>query len=786
MSDPRDIRPADDLSTAREIEADELPEAERHLVEDEVTSAQAAGRAAVAQDEAQATGAPPPQRPEGRRVLTVFLLRYGLTFLALLASFALLPWLRITGVDPGVLPILGDVAIAAAILLLLRTVLRPILGFLTARLFFWSFGVIAIVIDGLIIVLTGLLTPGYWEITWSPPLLWAIVTILLLTGLLYIIDGVFGFGTPFVEDAQSSRWYWSVLGRLSLGGRNALVDNLRLVQTLNITGRYLTQVTMDRTPFAPLRSRMQKWLYPDREVLTTENLPRTFRMLLQDLGPTYVKIGQMLSSRAEALPPEWAEELEKLQNTVAPYPYREVVRIVTDELGGPPETLFAEFDPVPLAAASTAQVHRARLFDGTDVVVKVQRPDIDVTVRADLNIMKDVIHSLERGREAIARLGLSSFLGEFADNVVRELDYRNEAYNMRRVTANMARYPQIHIPTVYEDRSTRRVLTMELIRGVKLSDAAAIDASDIDRDELADVLTRAIVKQVMFDGFFHGDPHPGNIWAEPATGRIVLLDLGMVGELNQELRMALADLVYSIREVDSDALASVLLSMSVRSRPVDEKAFREEVDRTVQRYMVYGTDTSLQAVISAVLATMYDRGLRLNQQLTIALKALFQIEEAIGTLSPRIALLDVAQAEAVELLREQINVDNVTAILKQQASKTVRELARRAPSLSDATLKWMDQYQSGRLSVHIDTSDLSKDLADMRTDVGTIAERFFIAIILAGLLIASAVVTQIPTTVEVLGVTLADLAGIVFVLGSLAGLYFVFAYVWRAFRRSLS
>jgi ubiquinone biosynthesis protein len=576
-----------------------------------------------------------------------------------------------------------------------------------------------------------------------------------------------------------------VLGRLSLGGRNAVVDNLRLVQTLNISGRYLTQVTMDRTPFAPLRRRMQTWLYPDREVLTTENLPRTFRLLLQDLGPTYVKIGQMLSSRAEALPPEWAEELEKLQSTVSPFPYSEVVRIVTAELGAPPEELFASFDQVPLAAASTAQVHRAKLLDGTDVVVKVQRPDIDVTVQADLNIMKDVIHSLERRRESIARLGLSSFVGEFAQNVVRELDYTNEAYNMRRVTANMARYPEIHIPTVYPDRSTRRMLTMELIRGVKLSDAQAIDASDIDRDALADALTRAIVKQVMFDGFFHGDPHPGNIWAEPATGRIVLLDLGMVGELNQELRMGLADLVYSIREVDADALASVLLSMSVRTRPVDEKAFREEVNRTVQRYMVYGTDASLQGVISAVLSTMYDRGLRLNQQLTIALKALFQIEEAIATLSPKIALLDVAQAEAVDLLRDQLNVDYVTATLKKQASKTVRELARRTPSLSDATLKWLDQYQSGRLSVHIDTSDLSKDLADVRVDVGKIAERLFIAIILAGLLAGSAIVTQLTTDVQVLGISLADLAGFVFVVGSLAGLYFVLSYVWTAFRRSL-
>jgi ubiquinone biosynthesis protein len=408
-----------------------------------------------------------------------------------------------------------------------------------------------------------------------------------------------------------------------------------------------------------------------------------------------------------------------------------------------------------------------------------------VTVRADLNIMRQVVRSMEQRSPAIARLGLSSFIDEFAQNVVRELDYRNEAYNMRRVTANMERYPAIHIPAVTEDRSSRRVLTMEFIRGVKLSDAAAIDAAGADRDVLAEDLTRAMVKQVMFDGFFHGDPHPGNIWFEPATGRIVLLDLGMVGELDQQLRMALADLVSAIDEPDAEAIATVLLSVSKSSRPIDEKAFKEEVDRIVMRYIVYGSASSMQMVIGAILSAMYDRGLRLDEQLTIALKALFQIEEAIATLSPRIPLLDVAKAEAVTLIKDQLTVDNLSKTVQRQATRTVRELARRAPSLSDATLKWIDQYQSGRLSVHIDTSDLSKDLEAVRGEVGSIMERLFIAMILAGLLVGSAVVTQLPEDVVVLDVSLKTLAGLVFVIGSFAGLYFVLSYVWRAFRRSL-
>lgn len=724
-------------------------------------------------------------RPSRLRMLALILFRYLLTLVALALTLFLSPWLTLTAVEGEVLGEIGDVVLAAVVLLALRTVLRPILMFLLARLIFWSFGLVGLLIDAVVLVLTGWLTPGYWTITWDPALLWIFVTTVILSILLYLIDGVFGFGALFVEDAQSSRWYWRVLGRLSVGGRNAVVDNLRLVQTLSILGRYATQITIDRTPFAPIRRRMQAWLYPNRDILTTEDLPRTFRYLLQDLGPTYVKIGQMLSSRAEALPPEWASELEKLQSTVAPFPWEEVEHTVVSELGASPSELFLMFEHEPLAAASTAQVHRATLPDGTDVVVKVQRPDIDVTVRADLNIMRQVIRSLERRSPSIARLGLSSFVTEFAQNVVRELDYTNEAYNMRRVTVNMERYPAIHIPMVTDDRSSRRIITMEFIRGVKLSDSAAIDAAGADRDALAEDLTRAMVKQVMFDGFFHGDPHPGNIWFEPSTGRIVLLDLGMVGELDQELRIALADLVAAIDEPDSEAIASVLMSMSRSSRPVDAKEFKEEVDRIVKRYIVYGTGASLQSVIGAILSSMYDRGMRLNEQLTIALKALFQIEEAIATLSPRIPLLDVAKAEAVELIKDQMTFDNLSKTVQRQATRTVRELVRRAPSLSDATLKWIDQYQSGRLSVHIDTSDLSKDLEDLRGDVSSIMERLFIALILAGLLVGSAVVTQLPEDIVVLDVSLQTLAGLVFVLGSFAGLYFVLNYVWRAFRRSL-
>jgi len=199
----------------------------------------------------------------------------------------------------------------------------------------------------------------------------------------------------------------------------------------------------------------------------------------------------------------------------------------------------------------------------------------------------------------------------------------------------------------------------------------------------------------------------------------------------------------------------------------------------------YGDASSLQSVISAVLGLMYGRGMQLNQQLTIALKALVQIEEAIATLSPSVSMTDIAMDEARQLLVEQMTFENIAETVRKQATRTVKELARRAPSLSDATLKWLDQYQSGKLTVHVDTSDLSRDIDNVRTDVRSVFDRVFIAVILTGLLIGSAIVTQLTVSVEFLGISLTELAGVAFVVSALAGLYFVVSYVWSAFRRSL-
>ncbi len=256
--------------------------------------------------------------------------------------------------------------------------------------------------------------------------------------------------------------------------------------------------------------------------------------MLQQLGPTYVKIGQMMASRSDILPPEWIAELSKLQSEAAPFAYEDVVAIVTKELGAPPEALYATFDPMPFAAASTAQVHQATLHDGTLVAVKVQRPRI-----AGQDPGRPRRHpgagrsSPSGGSRWPARSGCAAIVGEFAAG--RPQGARLPQRGVPRPPAggrDDRASREIHVPIVYDELSGQRVITMEFVNGIKISKADELREAGFDTTELGTVFIRAIIKQVLVDGFFHGDPHPGNILADPISKQIIFLDLGLVGQLD--------------------------------------------------------------------------------------------------------------------------------------------------------------------------------------------------------------------------------------------------------------
>ena len=303
------------------------------------------------------------------------------------------------------------------------------------------------------------------------------------------------------------------------------------------------------------------------------------------------------------MPDEWREELDKLQSTVPPFPYDDVRQIIVAELGAPPEQLFATFDRKALAAASTAQVHRATLQEGNQVVVKVQRPNIIAQVNSDLRIMGEMAKTLERRFDWARDLDLAGLVSEFAAGVHKELDYRNEAYHTIRLADNMASIAGVRVPMIYRQLSTSRVVTMEFIDGVKISKIRRVREPSGSAGAGA-TFERAIMKQILIDGFFHADPHPGNLFISPQTGVITFLDLGLIGELRSDQRLDLIDLMFSLQQGDAYSVAQAIRRLSVQTRPMNDLDYVTAVERILNQEWKYGVGSSFGAMMNKVMAEL--------------------------------------------------------------------------------------------------------------------------------------------------------------------------------------
>ncbi len=614
---------------------------------------------------------------------------------------------------------------------------RPVVLVLAGRLLLRSMGLILIVVNVFLVFVAGWLAPGEFIVA-PPTWVWGTLIALVFTLLASGINIVVGIDRPQIDMSDRQRAIWRLLDRLPTPRRSKLVENLRLIQVYNTVASFGFEIGLESTPVAVIRDRFQKYVGGMNRELAALSTPAKIRVMLQQLGPTYVKIGQMVSSRAEALPPAWQDELAKLQNTVPPFPADKAHAIIEAELRRPMAELYATFDEEALAAASLAQVHRATLPDGREVVVKIQRPDVQTMVAADLGVMQDLAGVMEDRFELARRLDARGILQEFAAGVMIELDYRNEAYHMRRLGENMAGIDGIRVPEVDGARSARRVLTMEFIRGVKINDVAGMEAAGIDRDDVARRLLRAVIKQILVDGFFHADPHPGNVLVDTRDGTIVFLDLGLIGQLDRDQRFDLLDLMWSVVQKDAAGIAAVMTRMSIQRGKVDPGRVRSAIDAIVYQYLKYGDagGGDFGAAISGILGTLYDNGLKLNQDFTLALKAIVQVEEITRTLSPSFSLLDEGLRNAKDLLTSEISAEKIVAALRQTTIQTGKELGRRLPDLQSATLSWLDQYQKGKIVVEVNTADLSREIGR----VSEIGKMLAAGMIIAGTIIATGIV----------------------------------------------
>jgi ubiquinone biosynthesis protein len=515
-------------------------------------------------------------------------------------------------------------------------------------------------------------------------------------------------------------------------------ENRRLQEIYGTVLQFVADTAVDRTRFGAPRRRLQQWIYDLDAPPDALTLPERTRLLLEGLGPTYVKLGQIVSSQASTLPDDWRRELDRLQNEVPAVPLDVARQVVVDELGAPPEQLYASFDSTPLAAASLAQVHRARLHDGRDVVVKIQRPALDGQMQADLGVARLMGRYAERRSSYAREIGLRSMLEEFSSTLLDELDYYGEAHNMTRLAENLAGIDGVHVPTVERALSGRRVLTQEFISGVKISDVDAMRAAGLDLGAVGDAALRAAIKMLLIDGFFHADPHPGNLLVSLDTGVVTFLDAGMVGEISLAQRANLVLLLWTFVRGDVAAMGRQLRSLSVPFRPdVDPGQFDRVFERRLSRYTA-AHQVDVKEVLSAAVSVLRDQGLRLDPQLTLALKAMTQASAFFTPLAPEERPFTTAALEAaLDLGREAFDGGMATDLLRREGTRLLGEGLQAAPEYLRGLLSWQHQVKQGKVTVVVDTAALDRQMAQARSIVSMVVAALLVAGALIGTAIAS-------------------------------------------------
>jgi ubiquinone biosynthesis protein len=312
-----------------------------------------------------------------------------------------------------------------------------------------------------------------------------------------------------------------------------------------------------------------------------------------------------------------------------------------------------------------------------------------------------------------------------------------------------------------------------------------MDAAGIDRQELARKLIRAMNKQVLLDGFFHGDPHPGNVLVNLDTGQIVFLDLGMMGQMTDEQRMALFDIIWSLKFGESRDLTNVLLRLSTRYKEFDEKDLNRDVDRLVQRHVVYAEGTpDLSAVVQEALNLLYKYGLQLDRTLTIALKSLMQTEELVRTLAPGLSFLNVAVEEVQGVILDQINSDSIYEGVKQRGIRTAKNLVVNWPKWQRAAGRWAEQLESGSFSIQLDTEDLNNNIDRVNQSLTRSVRSIIVGLLLIGMLIGSAIVSLAPLqNLRFLDFLPYDVFILIFIISALLAFGYVVYSLWSAWRR---
>jgi ubiquinone biosynthesis protein len=454
--------------------------------------------------------------------------------------------------------------------------------------------------------------------------------------------------------------------------------------------------------------------------------PARLRLLLQDLGPSFVKLGQVLSSRPDLVPSAFQLELARLQDDVAPLPFEQIHAQLVAAWHTDPDTHLAFVDPRPLATASIAQVHRARLHDGREVVLKVQRPGLEATVRADLDLLYLLARLLEATIEEAGVYRPVDIIAAFERAVLDELDFTAEARNARAIAANLESHPRIVVPAIVDALSGRTVLVMDFVAGTKITLA---DPEVHDRKALLSTLLDAAFQMAFVDGLFHADPHPGNVLVTP-DGRICILDFGLVGRLTANMQNTIVQLAVGVVTRDAEAVTRLVYRIGQPQERVSLAAFRDQVSDLMARYLVRRLDeVDAASLLTELLDLALRYKLRVPPDYALLARAAVTIEGIVRQLEPQMDVAGTLMPYAQKLMVDRYSPETVTRL----AARTAVTLLDSAQSMPLQLHQIVSDLESGRLTVQVQNPELDR-LSRSLNDLGT---KVFLGMVVMGLVMGT-------------------------------------------------
>jgi ubiquinone biosynthesis protein len=556
---------------------------------------------------------------------------------------------------------------------------------------------------------------------------------------------------------------------------NAVRDLPRLREISSVFIRHGLGDLVRRTGTATLLERAGQMLHwaESSDVAHLEPQQR-LRLAFEELGPTFVKLGQMLSTREDLLPPAWTSEFARLHSNVPPVPFDELLPQVEQALGCSPFEVFVDLEREPCAAASIAQVHRAKLASGTPVILKIRRPGIEAKIDSDLRIIGQLAHLIEREIPEARSYRPVEMVGELRRSLARELDLAVEARNTERFARNFADDPDILVPQVYWAWTSSVMNVQEEIVGIRGNDLAAIEEAGLDRRALAARGADAVLKMILVDGFFHADPHPGNVMYLPGN-RIALIDFGMVGRLSPMRRSQIVDLLAGLARSDEEAMLEVLLDWR-GADDVDEVRLAADLGELAFDYAdVKLKDVKIGVLLHRVSGILREHAIVMPSDLTLLFKALITLEGLGRQYDPEFRLIERVRPFLDRAVRDRYQ----PAEILRRGQSTLSELLGLVTSVPRDFARLVKDARQGRMRVDLDLKRL--DSFGDRLDAAI--DRVTIGVMTASLVIGSSIVMTVPGGPTLFGVSLLTMLGLLGYLVAFVNSAWVIFSIWRSGRR---